>query len=93
MSLTTEAVATRYDFLCKEVRKHDELYEQNNPIISDGEYDILFAELVEIEETYPELRKEDSPTQKIYTKKVDGLQEVTHKHFMGSQEKLKTQTA
>ena len=89
MSVTTETVMQRYNFLCGEVRKHDELYEQNKPIISDGEYDVLFAELVQIEETYPELRTAISPTQKIYTKKVDGLQEVVHTHFMGSQEKIK----
>ena len=35
------------------------------PTISDGEYDALIRELNELEESYPELRTPDSPTQKI----------------------------
>ncbi len=35
------------------------------PTISDGEYDALIRELQELEESYPELRTPDSPTQKI----------------------------
>ena len=35
------------------------------PTISDGEYDLLIRELQELEESYPELRTPDSPTQKV----------------------------
>jgi DNA ligase (NAD+) len=35
------------------------------PTISDGEYDGLIRELNELEESYPELRTPDSPTQKV----------------------------
>ncbi len=35
------------------------------PIISDGEYDALILELNDLEESYPELRTPDSPTQKV----------------------------
>ncbi len=35
------------------------------PTVSDGEYDELIRRLQELEETYPELRTPDSPTQKV----------------------------
>lgn len=73
--------------LRKEVTKHDELYEQNQPIIADGEYDVLYRELVELELKHPEFFEETSPTQRIVTVIVDGLKKVRHNSFMGSQEK------
>ncbi len=35
------------------------------PTISDGEYDLLIRELQQLEDSYPELRTPDSPTQKV----------------------------
>jgi DNA ligase (NAD+) len=35
------------------------------PTISDGEYDALIRRLTELEETYPELRTPESPTQQV----------------------------
>ena len=40
-------------------------YIQARPSLSDREYDRLMAELVEIETAHPELRTEDSPTQRV----------------------------
>ena len=37
----------------------------NDPIITDSEYDKLYHELVSIEDTHPELRTIDSPTQRV----------------------------
>lgn len=80
----------RIETLRSEIRKHDELYEQNKPIIGDGEYDQLYYELLDLEKQYPEFADENSPTQKIYTIMVDELEKVRHSTFMGSQEKIKT---
>jgi DNA ligase (NAD+) len=40
-------------------------YVLDSPVISDGEYDALMRELMQIEEEYPELRASDSPTQRV----------------------------
>ncbi|MBP1308677.1 DNA ligase (NAD+) [Paenibacillus sp. 1182] len=76
--------------LTSEIRKHDELYDQFKPVISDQEYNNLYYELLDLEKQYPEFIIPDSPTHKIYTVLVDGLEKVRHSSFMGSQEKMKT---
>ena len=56
----------RINFLKDEINKHNYLYYvEDNPSISDFEYDKLFAELKILEMKYPELRTPDSPTQRI----------------------------
>lgn len=71
------------------IKKHDKLYDQNKPIVADGEYDVLYQELVELETAHPEFYDSESPTQKITTKMVQELKKVRHNSFMGSQEKAK----
>ena len=56
----------RWQELAEEVREHQfRYYVKDSPIISDGEFDKLFNELIAIEERYPELRSLDSPTQLV----------------------------
>jgi len=56
----------RVKFLKDEINKHNYLYYvEDNPSISDFEYDKLFSELKELEEKYPELKTPDSPTQRV----------------------------
>ncbi|WPS85386.1 NAD-dependent DNA ligase LigA (plasmid) [Brevibacillus halotolerans] len=88
--MTTMQTKQRIEALCLEIRKHDELYDQNKPIISDQEYDNLYYELLDLEKQHPEYVTPESPTQKIYTVMVDELEKVRHSTFMGSQEKIKT---
>lgn len=71
--------------LRKDIIKHTQLYEQNQPIITDSEFDALYKELVKLESTYPEYYSEESPTQKIYTVVVKGLKKVKHSRPMISQ--------
>ena len=40
-------------------------YVQDNPTISDSDYDKLYHELVEWEEEFPALVSNDSPTQRV----------------------------
>ena len=40
-------------------------YVEDDPEITDAEYDKLFQELVKIEEQHPSLRVPDSPTQRV----------------------------
>jgi len=53
-------------------------YVKNQPVISDETYDALFHRLQELEEAYPELRSEDSPTRRVGTEPVDELKKVDH---------------
>ena len=46
-------------------RAQYEYYVLDQPALSDQEYDRLFRELQAIEEEYPSLRAEDSPTQRV----------------------------
>ncbi|WP_306366668.1 NAD-dependent DNA ligase LigA [Nocardiopsis sp. CC223A] len=55
----------RHEELSQELDDHSYRYYLGNPIIADAEYDALMAELRDIEEKYPQLITQDSPTQKV----------------------------
>jgi DNA ligase (NAD+) len=70
-----------------EVRHHEELYYVNdNPEISDSEYDELLARLQELETQHPELITPDSPTQRVGGRPAEGFPEVVHRRPMLSLE-------
>ena len=48
------------------------------PTVSDAEYDLLYRELVALEERYPALRTPDSPTQKVTETPSELFEPVTH---------------
>jgi DNA ligase (NAD+) len=54
-------------------------YVKDAPEISDFEYDRLFRELVELEERFPQLQTEDSPTQRVGGAPVDAFRKVRHR--------------
>lgn len=51
----------------------------DQPTITDQEYDNYLRDLIIIEETHPEWKREDSPTVRIGGKVIDGFKKVTHK--------------
>ncbi len=53
-------------------------YVLDDPQISDAEYDVLFRELVALEERYPALRTSDSPTQRVGGQVLPGLESRQH---------------
>jgi DNA ligase (NAD+) len=56
----------RHAELAAEVADHQfRYYVLDSPIVSDGQFDALWRELVELEEQHPELVTPDSPTQKV----------------------------
>ena len=59
-------------------------YVYDSPEISDYEYDMMFAELKGLEESYPELYDEASPTQRVGGKALDKFEKVTHNVKMDS---------
>lgn len=59
-------ILERIDYLKNEINKSNyEYYVNENPYLTDFEYDKLFAELKELEEKYPMFRTPDSPTQRV----------------------------
>ena len=59
-------------------------YVYDSPEISDYEYDMMFDELKKLEEQYPELYDEASPTQRVGGKALDKFEKVTHSVKMDS---------
>ncbi len=53
-------------------------YIQNDPVISDFEYDTLFKKLEAIEEQFPELKTPDSPTQRVSNDLTNEFNSVEH---------------
>lgn len=53
-------------------------YVEDDPIITDHEYDILYKQLVAIEEKHPELITPDSPTQRVSSDLTADLAPVQH---------------
>ena len=75
----------RYDELIKLIEKANvEYYTLDNPSVTDREYDNWMSELLDIEEKYPELKRKDSPSEKIGGEVIGEFQKVTHKHPMFS---------
>ena len=66
-----------------EIRRHDQLYYlQENPEISDREYDELIARLKKIEDEHPALITPDSPTQRVSGRPAEGFPEFMHRRPM-----------
>jgi len=57
---------TRINKLTDQINYHNKKYYlDDSPEISDAEFDILLKELIEIEETFPYLKKNTSPSQRV----------------------------
>ena len=65
----------------------------DDPEISDAEYDILYDELLRLEESDPKLVTPDSPTQRVGAPPSEKFQKVEHPSPMGSLEKVTTDEA
>jgi DNA ligase (NAD+) len=53
-------------------------YVLSDPVISDAEFDALFADLEELERQHPELVTPDSPTQRVGAEPLDAFEKVEH---------------
>ena len=81
------SIKKRINELRDEIRRHDELYYvQDNPEISDREYDELMERLRELERKHPEFVAPDSPTQRVAGRPAEGFPEFTHRRPMLSLE-------
>ncbi len=63
-----------------EINYHNyQYYVENNPVISDYEYDMLLKKLEALETQHPDLITSDSPTQRIGGEPLKGFTTVEHK--------------
>ena len=76
---------TRIEILETEIRKHQELYYNHQPVISDGEFDALVDELTMLDPDNELL------TTKIGADHTEGFTKVKHNIKMGSQNKANTE--
>ena len=56
-------------------------YVENSPALSDYEFDMLMKELEALEKEYPELRTDDSPTQRVGSDLKNGSAKASGKEF------------
>jgi DNA ligase (NAD+) len=78
-----EKASERIEFLRKEIRFHDrKYYVENNPEISDYEYDQRLKELEALEKQYPDLVTPDSPTQRVGGEPSQEFATVKHRIAM-----------
>ncbi|MEN8257145.1 MAG: NAD-dependent DNA ligase LigA [Thermodesulfobacteriota bacterium] len=77
----------RLALLRRELHHHcHQYYVLDNPLISDGEYDLLYQELLNLEKEYPGLVTADSPSQRVGSQPLEGFDSVAHSHAMLSLE-------
>lgn len=78
--LTQDQAAEKMKALREEIRYHEKkYYVDNNPQISDFEFDRLVKDLDRLEGQFPELITPESPTQRVGEKPVEGFPTVRHK--------------
>jgi DNA ligase (NAD+) len=62
------------------LRHHNDLYYvKSDPEISDQAYDTLFHRLQELEEAFPKLKSDLSPTRRVGTRPLSGLKKKKHR--------------
>ncbi|MCX8082236.1 MAG: NAD-dependent DNA ligase LigA [bacterium] len=73
-------VKKRIDELVEKINYYNHMYYvENNPVITDYEYDLLYRELLELENKYPQYKRSDSPTLKVGGKPLKEFATVSHK--------------
>ncbi len=74
-----QSIENRIEALRKKIEYHNyRYYVEDNPEISDMEFDRLMQELSELEEQHPELISPDSPTQRVGGQPIESFRQVTH---------------
>ena len=78
--MTFEDAHKRWQILSQEIRMHDEkYYGDDDPSISDEDYDALRRELLSLEKAFPGLVTSESPSQKVgVTPARRGFGKITH---------------
>ncbi len=81
--MTAEQAKKEIGVLIQKINHHNELYYQRHRTeISDREFDTLLAQLIGIEEQFPQFKSTDSPTQRIGGSITKNFPTVYHKYPM-----------
>jgi DNA ligase (NAD+) len=79
------AVKAHYEELCRKAEYYNKCYyNDDNPAVTDYEYDMLMLEIKHLETEYPQLVTEQSPTQHVGGTAVNTFAPVTHEVRMES---------
>ncbi|MEI2383759.1 NAD-dependent DNA ligase LigA [Breoghania sp. JC706] len=77
--LTKDQASVELERLAKEIAHHDALYyREDDPEISDADYDALRQRNAAIEQAFPELVREDSPSVHVGAAPQEAFGKVTH---------------
>ncbi|MBU6342668.1 MAG: NAD-dependent DNA ligase LigA [Bacteroidetes bacterium] len=69
----------RAELLRNLIRFHEwRYYVQNDPLVSDFEYDLLYKQLQDLEAQFPEVQAEDSPTRRVSPDLTENFTLVAH---------------
>src|ERR671928_312161 len=78
-ALTEDQARAELSRLATEIAHHDRLYHTNDaPEISDAEYDELRRRNAAIEARFPELKRSDSPSNRVGAAPAASFAKVTH---------------
>ncbi len=78
-NITLKQAKDRIAILSQELTQHNfSYYVENNPTISDYEFDQLLRELINLEEQYPQLATQDSPSKRVGGTVAEGFTPFNH---------------
>lgn len=81
--MTKEEAKSKIDQLTLELNHHNHLYYQESKSeITDQSFDFMLKELESLESQYPELKREDSPTQRVGGTITKSFNSVRHQYPM-----------
>ena len=79
LMMNKENIPERIKYLCEVLNKANvEYYVNDNPTLTDNEYDSLMDELIKLEKDYPEYKLNNSPTSKVGNEVIAEFKKVTH---------------
>ena len=85
MAEKTTSAQERIEQLTQEINRHNyQYYMLDNPTISDYDFDQLLQELIDLEAAHPELRRPDSPTQRVGGEVTKRFESAEHLYPMQS---------
>lgn len=84
-NVSLSEIKKQIDILKEQIDYHNKAYYvQDNPVITDAEYDELFRQLRNLEAEYPQFLTHDSPTQKVGAEVSEKFSSVKHKYRLYS---------
>jgi DNA ligase (NAD+) len=77
--MDTDTAVKRIEDLRELINYHNRrYYQQDDPEISDAQYDQLMQELIDLEKKYPEIGVSDSPTQRVGAAPLEKFETLAH---------------